>query len=85
MEGLGGELVLGLNQAPSMNAVLRALKKEEASMFCCVASIAHDAQFVQQVRLGAANSFSPAGCCLHPRCHSAVRTATATCLPCLSC
>lgn len=49
MEGLEGELVLGLNQAPSMNAVLRALKREEASMFCCVASIAHDAQFVQQV------------------------------------
>lgn len=49
MEGLEGELVLGLNQAPSMNAVLRALKKEEASMFCCVASIAQDAQFVQQV------------------------------------
>lgn len=49
MEGLEGELVLGLNQAPSMNAVLRALKREEASMFCCVASIAQDAQFVQQV------------------------------------
>ena len=49
MEGLEGELVLGLNQAPSMNAVLRALKREEASMLCCVASIAQDAQFVQQV------------------------------------
>lgn len=50
-QGSGGEeqLVLGLNQAPSMNAVLRALKREEASLFSCVASIADDAQFVARV------------------------------------
>ncbi|KAL4421701.1 hypothetical protein ABPG77_010645 [Micractinium sp. CCAP 211/92] len=42
-------VLLGLNQAPSMNSVLRALKREESSLFSCVASIADDAQFVEQV------------------------------------
>lgn len=46
-----GELVLlGLNQAPSFNAVLKALKREESTVHNCVASIADDALFVQQVR-----------------------------------
>lgn len=53
MEELDGGLVLlGLNQAPSMNAVLRALKKEECSLHNCVASIADDARFVQQASWG---------------------------------
>ncbi len=44
----GATVLLGLNQAPSMNSVLRALKREESSLFSCVASIADDAQFVEQ-------------------------------------
>lgn len=44
----GVTVLLGLNQAPSMNSVLRALKREESSLFSCVASIANDARFVEQ-------------------------------------
>ncbi|KAI3436605.1 hypothetical protein D9Q98_006022 [Chlorella vulgaris] len=43
------ETLLGLNQVPTLNAVLRALKKEEASLYSCVCSIADDARFVEQV------------------------------------
>lgn len=45
-------MLLGLNQAPSMNSVLRALKREDSSLFSCVASIADDAQFVEQASQG---------------------------------
>lgn len=48
--GIGGEeIMLTLNQVPSMNVVLRALKREECSLYNCVASIADDAHFVAQV------------------------------------
>ena len=45
-----GELLLGLNEGVmSMTSVLRALKREESSLYNCAASIAGDARFVAQV------------------------------------
>ena len=43
------DVLLRLNEAHvSMTAVLRALKREEYSLYNCVASIVDDALFVQQ-------------------------------------
>jgi hypothetical protein len=50
MEASDDEWVGPLNEVPSLNAVLRALKREESSLFNCVCSIIDDAQFVQQAR-----------------------------------
>ena len=43
------EVLLGLNEVPSINQVLRCLKHEEHSPSSCVASIVDDALFVEQV------------------------------------
>jgi tRNA A64-2'-O-ribosylphosphate transferase len=55
------EVLLRLNEAHvSMTAVLRALKREECSLYNCVASIVDDALFVQQARQGACSTAATA-------------------------
>ncbi len=44
---------------PSVNRVLRQLKRQEHSMFNCVASVVADAVFVQEVRLRVIHSVEP--------------------------
>lgn len=50
MAASGDQWIGPLNEVPSLNAVLRALKREESSLFNCIASIVDDAQFVEQAR-----------------------------------
>lgn len=65
-----------------MNAVLRALKKEDGSLWNCLASIADDARFVQQARRAClAGACLAAGRCCRRCCRLLTRPCVAARLP----